>query len=234
MRHGRKSKSQRIDGYKRHVASDLDTHAILACAVTPANQAEHEALDVLKAAIDEQGLQFAEAHFDRGYLGSTAVAQIVAEGGEIVCKPWHHSNGECYSKTDFALDLRAKTLTCPAGQCQPIAFGRTVVFPASTCDVCALRPQCTSAKAGRGRSVHIADDERLQKRLRTMMKSPSGRQRFRERVAVEHRLAHIGQRQGPRARYGGTRKNLYDLRRAATIQNLETAQRQQTALAKAA
>lgn len=234
MRHGRKSKSQRIDGYKRHVATDLDTQAILACAVTPANQAEHEALDLLKADVDEQDLQFAEAHFDRGYMGSAAVAQIVAEGGEIVCKPWSQPNGEYYSKTDFALDLRAKTLTCPAGQCLPLEFGGTVVFPASACDTCALRRQCTPAKAGQGRSVHIADDERLQKRLRTMMKSPTGRQRFRERVPVEHRLAHIGQRQGPRARYGGTRKNLYDLRRAATIQNLETAQRKQTELAKAA
>jgi hypothetical protein len=234
MRHGRKSKSQRIDGYKRHVATDLDSQAIVACAITPANQPEQEALAELKADIDAQGLAFGEAHFDRAYMGSPAVVEILAGGGEIICKPWKASNGELFSKDDFALDLRAKTISCPAGQCEPIEFGRAVTFAAAACDTCPLRARCTAARPGRGRTVQIADDERLQKKLRQQMKSPTGRQRFRERVPVEHRLAHIGQRQGPRARYCGTRKNLYDLRRAASIQNLETAQRQQAALCKAA
>jgi hypothetical protein len=38
---------------------------------------------------------------------------------------------------------------------------------------------------------------------------------------VEHALAHIAARKGRRARYLGVRKNLFDLRRAAAIQNLE-------------
>ena len=42
MRHGRKSKSKTIKGYKRHVATDLDSQSIVACAITPANQAEQE------------------------------------------------------------------------------------------------------------------------------------------------------------------------------------------------
>src|SRR5450631_2026239 len=42
MRHGRKSKSKRFNGYKRHIATDLDTNLILACAVTPANRPEEE------------------------------------------------------------------------------------------------------------------------------------------------------------------------------------------------
>ena len=37
LRHGRKLKSKRIDGYKRHIAADLDSQAMVACAVTPAN-----------------------------------------------------------------------------------------------------------------------------------------------------------------------------------------------------
>lgn len=49
---------------------------------------------------------------------------------------------------------------------------------------------------------------------------------------IEHGLAHLTRRQGRRARYyrraryRGTRKNLYDVRRAATVQNLETIHRQ--------
>lgn len=225
MRHGRKSKSQRIDGYKRHVATDLKSKAILACAVTPANRPEHEALPELKADIDAQGIRFAEAHFDRGYMGSPAVAELEAEGAEILCKPWKARNGDLFAKEDFILDLRAKTITCPAGSTEPIEFGKTVQFNSASCETCPLRSQCTTASPGNGRSVSIHEDERLQKRLRTMSKCKAGRQRFRERVPVEHSLAHVGQRQGKRARYMGTRKNLYDLRRAALIQNLEIAQR---------
>jgi hypothetical protein len=61
-----------------------------------------------------------------------------------------------------------------------------------------------------------------------------GVQQLRERVVVEHKLAHLAQRQGHRARYRGTRKNLFDLRRAAAIQNLEVIQCRQQRNRKAA
>jgi hypothetical protein len=79
--------------------------------------------------------------------------------------------------------------------------------------------------AGSGRTVTIAPDERLQQRLRKYLATPNGRARLRERVAVEHKLAHLVRRQGRRARYRGVRKNLFDLRRASAIQNLEAIQR---------
>lgn len=225
MRHGRKSKSKRIDGYKRHVATDLGSKAILACAVTPANQPEHEALPKLKSDIDAQSIQFSEFHFDRGYMGSPTVTELAEQGVVILCKPWKARNGELFSKEKFELDLRAKTITCPGGETEPIEFGKSVHFSAGACDSCPLRVECTSAAKGSGRTVSIAEDERLQKRLRTIAKTKSGRELFRERIPVEHSLAHIGQRQGRRARYHSTRKNLYDLRRAASIQNLEIVQR---------
>ncbi|MDP9350261.1 MAG: transposase, partial [Chloroflexota bacterium] len=62
--------------------------------------------------------------------------------------------------------------------------------------------------------------ERLLEELRRRQLTPSGRQKLRERVGVEHSLAHIGQWQGDRARYIGTRKNLFDLRRSAVVHNL--------------
>jgi hypothetical protein len=225
MRHGRKSKSKGIEGYKRHVATDLDSQAILACSITPANQPEHEAFPLLKSDIDKQGVRISEAHFDRGYIASPTVSELASAGAEILCKPWKARNGDLFTKEDFELDLRSKTATCPAGQNVPIEFGTKAQFEAEICDVCPMRKQCTSAKKGNGRTVNILEDERLQKKLRVLSTSKKGRERFRERVAVEHRLAHIGQRQGPRARYKGARKNLFDLRRAATIQNLETVQR---------
>ena len=150
---------------------------------------------------------------------------VAAEGAEILCKPWKPRNGDLLSKEGFSLDLRSREIACPAGRTESIELGKTTTFNASDCDACRLRSQCTTAALGNGRSVSILEDELLQKRLRTMSKCKSGRQRFRERIPVEHSLAHIGQRQGPRARYLGARKNLFDLRRAASVQNLEIAQR---------
>jgi len=226
MRHGRKTKSKRFNGYKRHIASDLDTNLVVACTVTPANRPEAEALPDLKADIESCEHVIAEAHIDRGYIASTAVAEILDAGGDVICKPWVPRNGDLFTKSDFKVNVRDMTITCPAGEVEPIRPGSIVKFDPEACDGCSLRSQCTMAARGSGRTVNIAEDEVLQQRLRRRIATRGGRERLRERVAIEHSLAHISQRQGNRARYRGTRKNQYDLRRAATIQNLERIQRQ--------
>lgn len=225
MRHGRKTKSKRFNGYKRHIASDLDTNLIVACAVTPANRPEGEALPDLKADIESCERMIAEVHIDRGYIASTAVAEILDAGGDVVCKPWVPRNGDLFTKSQFKVNVRDMTITCPAGEVEHIRPGSVVQFDAEACDRCSLRSQCTTAAQGNGRTINIAEDEVLQQRLRRRIATRPGRERLRERVAIEHSLAHISQRQGNRARYRGTRKNQYDLRRAAMIQNLERIQR---------
>jgi hypothetical protein len=66
MRHGRKSKSKRFNGYKRHIAADIDTKLILACAVTPANRPEEEAAPELQHDVERQSLPIRELYIDRG------------------------------------------------------------------------------------------------------------------------------------------------------------------------
>jgi hypothetical protein len=68
--------------------------------------------------------------------------------------------------------------------------------------------------------VTIHPDERLLWELRQRQLTPLGRAKLRERIAVEHALAHVGHWQGQRARYRGSRKNLFDLRRCAVVHNL--------------
>jgi len=225
MRHGRKSKSKRFNGYKRHIATDLDSDLILAGAITPANRPEEEAAPELQRDIEQMGRGIAELNIDRGYIASPLVDEVLGTGGQVVCKPWVARNGKSFAKGDFKLNLRDLTITCPAGEIERIEFGSVVEFDPEACDHCHLRANCTAASAGTGRTIAIAENERLQHRLRKLQKTPTGRARLRERVAVEHKLAHIGRRQGRRARYRGVRKNLFDLRRACAIQNFETIQR---------
>ena len=223
MRHGRKSRSKRFDGYKEHIARDLDVPAILACAVTPANRPEEEGAAPLEEDILQQGFTVGEVHIDRAYVNSPLVASVLESGGKVFSKPWalRAPKPGLFSKADFDIDLRSKTITCPTGQVERFEPGETVHFDPEVCGACPLRASCTQAAAGKGRSVSVAEDEALQKKFRRLQETPSGRVKLRERVAVEHALAHIAARKGPQARYIGTRKNLFDLRRAAAIQNLE-------------
>ena len=52
------------------------------------------------------------------------------------------------------------------------------------------------------------------------VETAQGRADARERVKVEHSLASVCNRKGPRARYIGLRLNEFDLNRTAMITNL--------------
>jgi transposase len=224
MRHGRKSRSMLFDGYKRHVLRDLDTLLVPVVGITPANVPEASVTGDISAGLDAAGLTLAELHIDRAYLAS----DLVRDRGPdlaIFCKAWRVRNtGGRYAKTGFALDFAARQLTCPAGVAMAFEPGKTVHFPKATCAACPLRARCTTSSTGR--SVAIHPDEALLAELRACQATAAGRAKLRERVKVEHALAHIGHWQGRRARYRGTRKNLFDLRRAAVVHNLHVIARQ--------
>jgi hypothetical protein len=233
MRHGRKSKSKRFTGFKGHIACDLDTDLILACGVTAANRPEAEVLPSLEADIScysDRNI-VSQLSIDRGYIKSPLASEVFARGGEVLCKPWVSRNGDFFRKSEFKINMRARTITCPAGETEFFAPGEVVEFSATACDQCPLREKCTSAAFGSGRTVSMAHDEQLQHRLRKLTASPTGRKKLRERVKVEHKLAHLSRKQGRRARYLGIRKNVFDLRRHASVINLEAVGRWELALA---
>ncbi len=224
MRHGRKSRSVLFDGFKRHVLRDLDTGLIPAVGITPANAPEASVTDAITADLDAAGRTLAELHIDRAYL-SSALVRDRSPDLAIFCKAWRVRNtGGRFAKDQFTLDFTAGQLTCPAGVTMPFWPGRTVRFPKGACAACPLRARCTASSNGRSVAVH--PDEALLAELRERQQTPEGRAELRERVAVEHALAHVGHWQGRRARYRGTRKNLFDLRRVAVVHNLHIIARQ--------
>jgi hypothetical protein len=220
MRHGRKSKSRVINGYKRHIAQDLDTGLILAVDVQPANRPEHEVV----AALEGELSGLAELHVDRGYLASPVVRAMHDAGTTVVAKPWAPANRGLYTKFSFIIDLDQGTVVCPAEKVAPVRR-QQAKFSAADCDACPLRAKCTTAALGSGRSVSLHSDEAFHLELRARQRTSEGREALRERVAVEHALAHVCRRQGPRARYRGQRKNVFDLRRVAAVENLHVADR---------
>ncbi len=217
MRHGRKSRSVRVDGYKRHVLRDLDSGLVRAVGITAANVPEASVTEAISSDLACQQVILKELHIDRAYLSSLLVRQRSADL-QIYCKAWPVRNGSRFTKTAFHLDWERQRIVCPNQQEMPFEPGGTVHFPAAVCAACPLRERCTSSQ--RGRSVHIHPDEALLAELRQRQLTAAGRAKLRERVGVEHALAHVGRWQGRRARYRGRRKNLFDLRRCAVIHNL--------------
>ncbi len=227
MRHGRKSRSRLIDGYKRHVLRDLDhlDHEVVrAVGLTRANAPEADVTEAIAGDLAAQGATLAELHSDRAYLGSALVRDRAPEL-VIYCKAWpvRPGPGDRFAKTAFHLDWDRGVLTCPQGEALPFAPGGVVLFPAALCRACPLRDRCTASP--RGRSVTIHPDERLLEELRARQHTAAGRAVLRERVHAEHSLAHMGAWQGDRARYRGQRKNLCDTRRMAVVENLHILQR---------
>lgn len=220
MRHGRKSHSQKFDGYKRHVLKDLELGMVRAVGVTRANEPEASVTPDIELDLNAQQLtieNIEELHIDRAYLSSHLVKQRTANM-TIVCKAWKVRNGNFFDKNAFVLDWENYLIHCPNGVSLPFTEGTVIHFPKQQCQTCPLRPQCTESKQGRSISIHAS--ESLLVELRERQTTESGRAKLRKRVSVEHTLAHIGQWQGDDARYIGLRKNLFDLRRMAVVHNL--------------
>ncbi|MEH2262459.1 IS1182 family transposase [Nostoc sp.] len=217
MRHGRKSKSQRFDGYKRHILRDLDNGLVRAVGVTRANVPEASVTDAIATDLKYQKVNLVELHIDRAYLTSSLV-QNRDDQLTIYCKAWQVRNGLKFTKTAFTLDWDNQTICCPNEVTLPFSVGGKVQFPKNICAACPFRERCTTSKTGRSVSIH--PDEPLFRELQQRQLSPAGRAKLRERVAVEHSLSHIGRWQGDQARYVGSRKNLFDLRRTAVVHNL--------------
>jgi hypothetical protein len=229
MRHGRKSRSRTFNGYKSHVATDLDDDIILACTVLSANRPEREGFDAMRhdlVRIVRDDRPITEIHADRAYTNAELTRDLVSAGAELLSKPRPvRGKPGLFDKSHFLIDLRRKTATCPDGQTVPIALGEVAHFDARQCGRCPRRADCTTAAEGKGRTLSIAADEPQQRKLAKLAGTSRGRARLRERTAIEHTLARHAGVQGTRARFRGTRKNLFDARRTACVLNLESAHR---------
>ena len=195
----------------------------LVCAVglTSANAPEASVTTALDADLAAQHLgvaDLAELHIDRAYLSSRWVRDPPGHAGRSTAKPGRCATAATASprrrsrSTGTGRSCAARTRsTCPS----PWAAPSTSPPPAARPVRCARsappapwpqRPHPSRRAAPRGVAGPPAD--------------PAGRAKLRERVAVEHTLAHVGHWQGRRARYRGQRKNLFDLRRCAVVHNL--------------
>jgi hypothetical protein len=225
-RHGHKTQARSFDGYKGHVALDPDSEIITATAVTPGNggdaatATELLVADLAEAATDAPLTVYADAAYASGEL----LAALEERGTvlRVKAQPAVRVGGR-FSTDDFAIDLDAGTVSCPAGRSVPLRpGGRGLVATfGRACGDCPLVARCTTSRDGR--SIGIGPHHGSLLRARRARRDPAWRDDYRAtRPRVERRIAHLMRRRhgGRRARVRGRPKVGADFHLLAAAINL--------------
>lgn len=233
MRHGRKSVTQRFDGYKASIAVEPASQVIADVDVIPANA--HDSQDA--PALIEQAATNLEAPIET-VLGDTAYGTVEARLDarthhyELIAPVSRAPRTGRFTKEDFVIDLPNETVTCPNGQSTSLWYRRKVTtrrgttffnkafrFGVEQCRDCPIRSQCIQ-KTTAYRSLDVHEHEALIQDAKTFQRTETYRSLYRDRVVAEHRIARLVQLGIRNARYLGSAKTLFQLAMAAAVANL--------------
>lgn len=227
MRHGRKSSSKRVDGYKAHIITDHDNELILGVATTAANVADGPQAAGLITAAKAAGVPVTEVLGDTAYGDGDTRQAVEQVGVKVTAKTQPPASTGRFPKTDFVVDPDEPSATCPAGH-TTTDWGSTrdhkgrrvmVLKFGDRCTGCHLREQCTTSKSGRTITLNF-HEHRLQA-ARAEQARPSTRRKLRRRALVERKIAELKMHGLGKARYRGNRKNLLQLRLTASLVNMK-------------
>lgn len=230
MRHGRKSASELICGFKAQIVATVMYGFILIARVIKANEHDGNILPVLAKELEAQGATPAWWGGDHAY-GTLANHAFFASGdhGELVARMPRPANGGRFTKDEFNYDFATQTLRCPAGQTAPWRWykqragqkGRLFTFDNQACAGCPLRAQCVKDKSAGGRTVFIIDEqERLIRTHLERRSQPEFVERLAHRSTVERVIAGFAQSSGKQARRMGIPDVQFDANLSALSYNL--------------
>ena len=224
MRHGRKSRHQRFDGYKLHAAA-VSSAAPLITAVEVEPASEQDGPQA-KRLVDSQS----ETRRPKRVLGDTAYGnqevreQMEERAIEVLAPPATSKPHPVFAKEEFEIDLEAGTVTCPQGKVARISAPdrrgqRKAHFRRSDCGQCPLKQRCTSSDR---RTITLARREDLLIAARQALDDPEAAEHLRRtRPRIERLLGLLAHRYGARkSRYRGKRKARLQAAWTAALVNL--------------
>ncbi len=213
-RHGHKSHDRRFDGYKAHMSIDPDSELIDEVVVTPANAHDATAVEDLLGPVYENETK-PTVMGDSAYAGAGTLDDLEAAGfTDIKAKvpPARGRQGR-FGKDDFAVDLGAGTVSCPAERVVTIRFASDGAGRADfgeACSTCPLRQRCTTSASGRSVSIH--PKEEVLQRHKAAQADPAWQEAYRStRPKVERKIAHF-----VRVAWGGRKARARGQERIAT------------------
>ena len=225
-------------GYKAHLIVEEDSEIVTVIQTTPANQNDGPQL---KPLLNQQeqilDIKPEELSGDKGYdsgsnLEYLAVKQIT---GNISLSKSINKNGDLFTKDEFVYDMVKNTVTCPAG-CVATHYRRDVVhradqnrvgrifeFSRRLCSTCELASLCLTGNVKlHGRAVFISYYESFVQEMKQRMESEEGREAYRRRYKIEHKVADLARYCGMRrCRYRGLERAKIHTLLSATVSNIK-------------
>jgi len=201
-RHGRKSASKTINGFKTHVMGTIESQFVTGIAITDAATHDAEPTGTLLDQTEAHDLRPDELVGDSAYGAGANIRDSAERGVELHTKVPRPSARGAFPKQDFDIDVDALRVTCPAGITTeeytmvgenepggPVAQFR---FSKADCQACAMRDECCSATAKGGRRViRLNQYERELHANRTFAQTERGKQVLRSRSSVERLISHL-------------------------------------------
>jgi hypothetical protein len=161
---------------------------------------------------------------DSAYGSGELLARLEQADAEINCKVQQPvAPGGRFPKSEFQIDLDARTVTCPADhtvQMTQVKGGQLASF-AGLCAGCPLASQCTASLSGR--TIQISRYERQLANARARQADPDWKTDYTHtRPKVERKISHLTRRKhgGRRARVRGKPKVSADFQLLAAALNL--------------
>jgi hypothetical protein len=201
MRHGRKSKAQRFDGFKVSVSSEPSSEMILDIGDVSATGSDGQHLmPTVRRTEGRTGVTVERVMGDGAYgtgRNLEACAQRADQPIDLLTPRSRPADPEVH-KSAFDIDLQDKTATCPegvtvSGQDRHDPEGRPYMlfrFPRERCEVCPLFRRCVRSKT-RGRSVRTSVHEAYLQAQRQRQESAEFQALYNQRSRVERLIAEL-------------------------------------------
>ena len=202
-RHGHKTRANKTDGYKAHVAVEPETGIITAAKISSAHTPD---ADLVPDLVADQ-TPGTEVVADSAYASGPALQELSDRDLVPITKPITRKpriqNG--YHRDDFTIDTENRTVTCPAQHTVPIPESGIATF-SKRCHDCPLRDRCTTAKGGR--TITVDEYHHLRAENKTRWNQPQTQNTYqRYRPMVERSIAWLTRGKARRVPYRGTHRN---------------------------
>lgn len=226
-RHGHKTSSKLIKGYKGHfIVSEQEI--VTGVEVTPANAADTEPVEGMVDDLEARNVKPKMMPGDCGYAGADFRAAMEAKEIEILAKVPQPPKGERFPKSQFKIDLEAGTATCPAGLTTSTSKqvkdgkGRLVdqlQFNREQCAACHLRSQCIP-DSEKYRRITLLFNENQTQKAKQRAAEPDFRDELKRRIVVERVQGRLQSYGLKKARYFGRVKTLLQALLTAAANNI--------------
>jgi hypothetical protein len=156
MRHGRKSKAQRFDGFKVAIATEPETELILDVTDMPASDGDGRHLvPTIERVAEHAGVTVERVIGDGAYGSGENFMACAAHPGQAVdlVTPLQRPDDPEVAISAFTIDVEQRTATCPAGQtARGVWTGANhrpimrFTFDRAVCETCRLFARCVHSQ----------------------------------------------------------------------------------------